>query len=389
MKIAFVFDTMIYGGIERVGIDYIRLLNERGYEVDVYILNKKTESIIDEIPTDCTVKVLSFSNFLCPEKYWYIAKKWWWGKYIFPIIYLGLNAAYPIIKVLKGINKKYDFTIAFSGHFNDLTFVSHFIGAKNKLGWLHGSLNGYILISPGYKFLYNKIKNLVVLSEDYQEEAVATNSLENCRIRKIYNPVIVQDRLLDHQKIESLKKAYGDFALMVGRFSKQKDHFTVINAIKILKTKYNYLLKMVFVGDGQLRKEVGKYANECGVSDLIFFEGTQKDVQNYYKAANLFVHSSPSEGLPTVLLEAMSFGVPIVATDSKPGVREILGDSECGLICPIKNAEIMADKIYQLLMDEKLYSAVVEKGNQRIKDFTPEVIADQLEKYFREIGTES
>ena len=56
MKIAFVFDSMFYGGIQRVGIDYIHLLKSRGYEVDVYILNpKKTDEIVNELPEDCEI----------------------------------------------------------------------------------------------------------------------------------------------------------------------------------------------------------------------------------------------------------------------------------------------------------------------------------------------
>lgn len=58
MKIAFVFDSMFYGGIQRVGIDYIHLLKSRGYEVDVYILNpKKTDEIVNELPEDCEIKI--------------------------------------------------------------------------------------------------------------------------------------------------------------------------------------------------------------------------------------------------------------------------------------------------------------------------------------------
>lgn len=385
MKVAFVVDNMIFGGIERVAINYMDILISQGHEIDVIILNSNVDEIVKEIPKQCNVIFTNFPKTLCPEAYWTFAKKHNWGKYIFPVIYFILSILTPVFRLFKGRREKYDRAIAFSGHYNDLTYVSHYINADKRFCWLHGGVTGYLLISPGYYFLYKKIKNLVVLSKDYQENAMISNKLDGCNITKMYNPVSITARSLDKQKIEKLKKDYGEFMLMVGRFSSQKDQRTVINAIKILKTKYKRTMKMVFVGDGPTKKSIEKYATDCEISDLVIFEGTKSDVQNYYKAAKIFVHSSPSEGLPTVLLEAMSFGVPIVATDSKPGVREILGENEYGLISPIKDPEIMALNMNKLLSDNILYEAYIKKGLERIEDFKPEVISEQLKLLLKDL----
>jgi len=379
MKVAFVLDNMNFGGIERVAINYMDILIRQGHEIDVIILNSKVDEIVKEIPKQCNVLYNNFPRTLCPEAYWTVAKKYRLGKYIFPILYFTLSILTPILRIFKGKRGKYDCAIAFSGHYNDLTYVANYIKADKRYCWLHGGVTGYFLMSPGFYFLYRKIKNLVVLSKDYQENAMITNKLDDCNITKLYNPVSITAKSLDFQKIEKLRKDYGDFLLMVGRFSPQKDQITVINAIKILKTKYKRTMKILFVGDGPTRITAEKYASDCGVSDLVIFEGMQSDVQNYYKAANIFVHSSPSEGLPTVLLEAMSYGVPIIATDSKPGVREILGENEYGLISPIKEAETMALNMDKLLSERKLYEDYVKKGYERIQDFKPEVISKQLE----------
>ena len=60
MKIAFLFDAMLYGGIERVGINYLKILKEEGHDVEVFILNtRRLSGIVDEIPSDLKVyKVL-------------------------------------------------------------------------------------------------------------------------------------------------------------------------------------------------------------------------------------------------------------------------------------------------------------------------------------------
>jgi glycosyltransferase involved in cell wall biosynthesis len=387
LRIAFILDTMIYGGIERVSIDYMKILLKQGHKLDVFILNPKVEDIVEEIPNECKIHFVHFPKNLCPEAYWTLAKRYKWGKFIFPLIYSLLLLMTPSLRIWKGRKEKYDLAIAFSGHYNDLTFAVSYIKAHKRLAWLHGSLSNYFLMSPGFAFLYNKIKNLVVLSNDSQEEALMTHKLD-CSISKIYNPIFIQDRVLDLKKVERLQRDYGEFALMVGRFGSQKDHKTVIEAIKVLKTKYYKPVKTVFVGDGPNREAMEAYAKESGISDLITFVGTKSDVQNYYKAAKLFIHSSPAEGLPTVLLEAMSLGIPIVATDSRPGVREILGESEFGLICPIKDAEIMAGKIYDLITNNDLCQSLVQKGYKRIEDFSPDLIATQLELLINEIGLE-
>ena len=71
-------------------------------------------------------------------------------------------------------------------------------------------------------------------------------------------------------------------------------------------------------------KSVKKLVKKLSLEERVFFTGVRYDVQNYYATAKLFIHSSKLEGLPTVLLEAMKYGLPIVATNSKPGVPEIL-----------------------------------------------------------------
>lgn len=386
MKIAIVFDNMIYGGIERVGIDYIKLLIELNNEIDVYILNPNVEDIINEIPKGVNIKIKSFSKFISPEAYWPITKKWLWGKFLFPIVHLGLTILTPVIRIFKGERKKYDIAIAFSGHINDLTYVTKYIKANNRIAWLHGALYGYLLISPGFVFLYNKIHNLVVLSNYLNEESLICNKFINVNMTRIYNPISVKKRPLNEEKIKELKKTYGDFLLMIGRFNKQKDQITVINALKILREKYNKEFKLLFVGDGENKIEVEKYAENVGMSKYTIFVGSKSDVQNYYSASKIFVHSSPAEGMPTVLLEAMSYSIPIVATDSLPGVREILGESKYGLICPVKDPYSMANCIYRLSTDSNLYNHYKVIGKERIKYFEPIIIKKQLENLLNSIG---
>jgi hypothetical protein len=223
MKIAMVFDGLGVGGIERVGIDYMKLLSEDGHDVTVYNLVPSANAMESEIEDSITIRHNSFPRKVCPEMYVSLVKRYSWGKYVYIPIDIATNIGLAFSKLIKKNRKEtYDFAIAFSGHYNDLKFVaSDFIKAKHKICWLHGSILDYALLSSGFLMLYKKIGNLVSLSSFYDNGVMTSNKwLSDINIRKIYNPTFIADRELDECKIEHLRESYGEFLLMVGRFTK-------------------------------------------------------------------------------------------------------------------------------------------------------------------------
>ena len=120
------------------------------------------------------------------------------------------------------------------------------------------------------------------------------------------------------------------------------------------------------------------------MENTVFFEGNQNDVQNYYKAAYLFVHSSPLEGLPTTLIEALYFSLPIVATDSLPGVREIIENNTYGIVTPVGDCNMMGEAIYKMYQDKELYENYKKKSIKKFKEFSPETIKEQLKSILAE-----
>lgn len=381
MKAALVFDGLGFGGIERVGVSYAKLFHELGYEVDVYNLKPEKTEMEKEFGDDCNIFHCKLPLFFTPDYYMLMVKRWWWGKYLYPIIYIVSTLLMFIYRFLRGKRKKYDVTVAFSGHFRDLTFVAYeFIKGKKKLCWLHGALMEYMVLSCTFGDLYRKIKNLCVLSEDRQEAALDANKylIKELNIKKLYNPMFTEKKKTDLEVVNDIRAKYGKYLLMVGRFEQDKDQKTVIEAFKILKEKYNRTEKLVFVGNGSTLEECKNYAKQLKLSEDVFFVGARYDVENFYTTAGVFIHSSKAEGLPTVLLEAMVYEVPIVATDSPPGVTEILGNDNYGVRCAIGNPKDMADKVNKLLVDYNLRKNYIEQGKKRIADFDFNVIKNEL-----------
>ena len=394
MKVTFVVDGLQIGGIERVCCDYSKLFLNLGWKVNIINLRPKLTALEDEIPEKCTVYHVNYSRKLAPEQYAQFVKRSSIGRYIYPVVFAILSVLNLFYKILlkfthKELREKQDLVIAFSSHFNDLTFVSNnYVSSKHRMCWLHGALYGYLLISDGFVNLYNKIRNLVVLVDDAQEEVLTTNKQLHLNIHKLYNPTFILNRKVDEQRVSELKEKYGKYLLMVSRFEyPHKDQFTVVKAFQILRNQYQDNVDLVFVGDGPDQQRVLDEVNSLGVlSTHIHFEGSRIDVQNYYSSATLLVHASVAgEGLPTVQLEAMAYNLPQVVTDSKVGPREILEDNKYGLLCKVQDPEDMANKIHMLLHNDELYSHYQDVGKERLKDFLPSTIQMKLKAIVDEV----
>lgn len=389
MNIVFVFDGLQVGGIERVGVDYINLLHERGHKISVVNVSPQLTALYDQLPNECTIHEINLPRTLVPYRYAKGIEKGVGGA----IAYAGIAAFLSVVCFLHKIShyrirkdlQDTDVVIAFSGHFNDLMFVASGYICGKKLAWLHGSEFEYKVISDGYFALYRKIKNLVCLSELCDITCQKFNNENGIRKELIYNPVLIRSKLVDKTKVEELKNRYGRFALMAGRLAPDKDQKTAILAIKNLNGRSAEKIHLLLAGDGVNRQELEDFTKKQNATEYVTFLGNCMDMQNYYSAAYVYVHSSPMEGLPTVLLEALSYGVPIAATDSIPGVREILGNNEWGLISPVGDWKTLSDNIRRLFDDQDLRDRLIEKGSKRIKSFASGVAVDKLEQFIDKI----
>ena len=398
MKVALVLDGLQVGGIERVCLDYCKILLSLNYEVTIFNLRPKLNELKKEVPASVHIVNLPFFTYLAPEKYAKLIKRNFMGKLIYFFAYMFFSILVFLYKLYckiryKECRSKYNFLIAFSSHFNDLTFVSQrFVKTKHTIAWVHGALYSYLLLSDGYVNLYNKIKNLVVLVDDAQEEALAYNTNLHLNIYKLYNPTSVNLRKIDDRKVKEIKKKYGDFFLMVSRFQyPHKDQPTVIKAFENLITKYGAKINLVFIGDGPDKAKSEQVVKKLpmDVRKRIYFLGTKLDVQDYYAAAYALVDASiAGEGLPTVMIEAMNYRLPEIVTDSKTGPREILGDSQFGLLCKVNDPEDMSAKMYKLLQNKTLYRNLQNLECQRVRDFYPQRIKEKLKNILLEISDE-
>ncbi|WP_133501018.1 glycosyltransferase [Cognatilysobacter terrigena] len=140
--------------------------------------------------------------------------------------------------------------------------------------------------------------------------------------------------------------------VMVARFSKQKDHATLVRAVAILRER-GLAPPVMFAGAGKPvhREPVEKLARELGLGDQVQFLGLHRDVPSLLMRHRLCVLSTHYEGMPLALIEGMAAGCAVIGS-AVPGVRETLNDGVDGRIVPENDPVALADAIEHLLRDD-------------------------------------
>lgn len=124
--------------------------------------------------------------------------------------------------------------------------------------------------------------------------------------------------------------------------------------------------------------------NELGLKKNIYFAGfvDRSKLLEYYQNATIYVLPSYYEGLPTTLLEAMSCGIPSIATDVE-GSSELISDGETGLLVPPRNPKRLAEAILRLLEAEELRQKLGDNARKHIvNNYDWEIITDSVEKVY-------
>ena len=136
----------------------------------------------------------------------------------------------------------------------------------------------------------------------------------------------------------------------VGKLVPRKGVDTLVEAMGILGRRPGGAPRLVAAGIGEMRPELERRAAELGLADRIHFVGkvAHDDVGWVMSAGDVFVLPSLSEGLPTVVCEAMNCGLPVVAT-AVDGTPEIVRDGQTGLLVPPSQPGPLADALARLL----------------------------------------
>lgn len=214
------------------------------------------------------------------------------------------------------------------------------------ISWEHFNtfINWHTLTSKLARWLVSKLSYKIVLLT--AKDKINFETKYHCKnVVCIQNPItLVSD---SNVSLDSMT------VLTIGRFSEQKGFSYLLDAWRLVVEK-NKNWKLILVGDGELMDELIDQSEKAGLKDHVEFARPTTKIDHYYKKASIFVSSSLYEGLPLVLLEAKSFGLPIVSFDCETGPNIIVRDSIDGFLVPVADVSGLADKLLILIQDDKL-----------------------------------
>jgi glycosyltransferase involved in cell wall biosynthesis len=239
------------------------------------------------------------------------------------------------------------------------------------------------LVGPAYR----RAAAVVAVSEGVAADLSATIGLPRRAITVIRNPVRLQlARELARTPVDDPWFAAGQppVAIAIGRVSAAKDYGTLLRALSTLRDRHT--LRTVILGDGTDSPEFAETLRRHGLEGQVRGLGFVANPFKYLARSEVLVLSSRREGLPTVLIEAMALGVPVVATDCRSGPREILEDGRLGDLVPVGDAEALARAIDGALTAPAERRARAAEFAGAATQYDPAVVTDRYLRLLEPIG---
>ncbi len=245
--------------------------------------------------------------------------------------------------------------------------IAALAGVKNRIHCEHGRGGDD---PDGKDILHNLVRKIsatlmrkfLVVSPDLLAWGKEVLNLSDDKIQLIYNGVNVDEYRPTTDK-------YPEFTVCtVGRADPVKNQVLLIDAFKQARRQSAALAnaKLKIVGDGPVFENLKKHVNDKGLHDCVELLGFRTDVSSILPKAHLFVLSSIYEAMPMTILEAMSSGLPVIATDVG-GVRHLMTENE-GWLVPSKNVDAMAACIIEIASNPEQAQVRADRGRAMVLD---------------------
>jgi glycosyltransferase involved in cell wall biosynthesis len=221
--------------------------------------------------------------------------------------------------------------------------------------------------------LDQKVKQLdrfVVLTH---EDATYWKGLSNLTV--IPNPITIEQGAVSNCTSKQV--------IAVGRYTYQKGFDLLINAWKIVHKKHPDWTLNIY-GGGK-KEDLQTLVEKHGLGSTLKLNGPVSSIREKYLESSIFVLSSRFEGLPLVLMEAMSTGLPSVSFTCPCGPQDIITNGKDGLLCKNGDIKSLAAGICRLIEDEPLRKEMGRKAAQSIQRFSIDRIMQQWDQLFQEV----
>ena len=334
MKRVFLFGSQItVGGAQRVLLDQAQWFWDKGYDVQAVFFYDK-DGLLSE----------------------------WSASYPFPITALSVyrrgagigknlgglfHGFFGLLRMLKQV--KPDYFESFTHDANLMGIPAAWLcGIRGRFASHHGQFAGQSALS---RKLHTKVinsgmtKKLICVSERAKQQALS-EGIRKDKIEVIFNGVkpVEGDPAVRTAVRKELGLADSDMMILnVGRLTPEKAQKNLVKAAGLLVPEHpDY--RFFIAGEGPCRGELETLITETGLSENFTLLGSRPDVDRLLNAADIFVLYSDTEGMPVSLMEAMSAGLPCIASNLE-GIAQLIPDDQYGTLIPSGDPELLAETI--------------------------------------------
>ena len=237
-------------------------------------------------------------------------------------------------------------------------------------GWSQNSLKKII-----FSYILRQADRIIVNSISFKIEL---KKKLNVDAECIYNPLNYREiKKLSKEKIKkNFFKRKSLKIINVGRLVDQKSQITILKAINHIKNDVN--ISLLIIGEGNKKKELIRYVNENNLERIVQIKDHTENPFPYIKSSEVFILSSLFEGLPNVLLEAISLNSIIISSDCPTGPSEILDKGKGGLLFKTSDYKDLSNKILTVTQNIKKYKKKSKFAHKRLHRFN---LSLNLNKY--------
>jgi len=220
------------------------------------------------------------------------------------------------------------------------------------------------------RMLFNRLflrrsDRVVAVGESVKRALVENEGIPAERIEVIYNGVRLEQFAVDRDARERVRRelaiaADAPVAIQIARLDPIKDHSTALRAARRLREQLPDF-QLLIVGDGPERGAIEALIGELDLGGCVRMLGQRSDIRELLSAADVFLLTSLSEGIPVTLIEAMCAGLPVVSTDAG-GVGEVVLAEQTGMLLPIGDDAGLAAALVGLHRDPVRCQTIGERG---------------------------
>ncbi len=366
-KILFLINTLNGGGAEKILVDTVNNIDKTKYDVTLQTVTNRGV-MRKNLNSDVHYKsIVSFQKGFLQRIFSYLIS------FVIP----------PSITHSIFIGNKYDIEIAFLEGVPTKIIGSSKNCNSKKLAWVHIDLYNTF----GLEKVYKNLKEHIECYKRFDKIVCVSESAKNAFTKRfgIDKNLVVRYNVLDDSKVrekakETVDKTTKFRIVSVGRLTNQKSFDRLLVAFKKI-IDLGEDCELIIVGEGIERENLQKYIDNNSLNGRVELVGFSDNPYKYMQSADLLVYPSRAEGYSTVVTESVILGKPILVTDCA-GMREILGDSECGLVVE-NNDEALFIGLKELVQNDELRENYAKKAGERAKDFTVAARINELEELFK------